>query len=644
MKELLETGHVNAVTSISFSSDSRTLVTGSYDGTAKVWEVSTGQLLNTLIVPSEKCPCRSVNRVCFTPGNQTVVCEVFSGVLLWERASSECKPFPGEGCDQVISSGRRLALSVHDHPGLVLWDADGWRKLKSLSSPCRHIGGATLSTSGNRAVVFGECETYLHLLDTATDAIVWTIPFSNGWGATAAFSPDDRLLACANSSNRPRILDAKTGQTVVVLGAKRHRQIGSGSWYHHLLAFSADGRTLATAGHDGMLKLWDVPSGRLRSVLSEPDLFTDHIDPETATHKPRPAAHKSWIRTIAFSPDGRLLASAGDDCLVKLWNPATGGLVGRIGKLRNQIHCVALSTDDRFIVSGQEDGTLRLWNLGDDTLNAACSAHSEPVVSLALTTKDALVSGCSNGEVRTWELPTLRRRETLREADGSVRSVACWGDSWVVAGGHRTDGRTQAGDVRLWNLATGSAGPAITGWGEVPAKTCGGWWAVDAVVLSPDGRTLATAVGNEVRLWNTKTGQPVGTFVTSKDKYFDRVISLTYSPDGRSLVGGTVGYNVALWDTATGERRTIRAKRDSICDIAFTPDGSQLAICTHYENIVWLHDLESGELVGTFEGHVNSVAGLAYSANGDLLVTAGTDGFVGVWDAERRQRVRFLRT
>lgn len=111
-----------------------------------------------------------------------------------------------------------------------------------------------------------------------------------------------------------------------------------------------------------------------------------------------------------------------------------------------------------------------------------------------------------------------------------------------------------------------------------------------------------------------KTGQPVGTFVTSKDKFFDRVISLTYSPDGRSLASGTVGYDVALWDTATGERRTIRAKRDSICDLAFTPDGSQIAVCTHYESVVWLHALESGELSGTFEGHVNSVAALAYSA------------------------------
>ena len=193
-------------------------------------------------------------------------------------------------------------------------------------------------------------------------------------------------------------------------------------------------------------------------------------------------------------------AGRAEDCIVKLWNPATGELVDGIAKLRNQVKSVALSPDDRFIVSGQEDGSLPLWNLGDGTLNATCSAHSESVVSLALTMNgDALVSGCSNGEVRTWELPTLRTIDTLREADGPVRSVACWGDSWVAAGGHRMDGRTQVGDARLWNLATGSAGPAITGWGEVPTMTCGGWWEVDAVVISPDGRTLATAVGNAVR-------------------------------------------------------------------------------------------------------------------------------------------------
>lgn len=644
MKDLLEIGHVNAVTSISFSSDARTLATGSYDGTAKVWDVATGQLLNTLIVPSEKCPsCREVNRICFTPDNQTLVCETFSGVLLWQRASSNCEPFPSEGCEQLVFSRRSIALSIHEGSALRLWDTNDWRRLRPLTLPCDSVDGAALSNAGQLAVVLGDKNLYL--LDTSTGKIVWTISFSNGWCcASVTFSPDDQLVACANSSNRPRILDTKTGQTVAVLGAERHRQIGSGSWYHHLLAFSADGTRLATAGRDGMLKLWDVPSGRLRSVLSEPDVFSNHIDPETASHAPRPAAHKSWIRTIAFSPDGRLLASAGDDCIVKLWNPATDERVGGIGKLRNQVKSVALSPDDRCIVSGQEDGTLRLWNLGDGKLSRACSAHSEPVVSLALTSDGrTLVSGCSNGEVKTWNVSTLRMTETLREADGSVRSVACWGDSWVVAGGHRMDGRTQVGEVRLWNLETGSAGPAITEWGEVPTLTCGGWWAVEAVAISPDGRTLATSVGNEVRLWSMKTGQPIGTLVTGKNELFDRAISLTYSPDGRSLAGGTVTYGVALWNTATGERRTMRAKRDSIGDLAFTPDGKQIAVCTHHENIVGLHDLESGELAGTFEGHVNSVNALALSAKGDLLVSAGADGFVGVWDARQRRRVRFLR-
>jgi WD40 repeat protein len=348
---------------------------------------------------------------------------------------------------------------------------------------------------------------------------------------------------------------------------------------------------------------------------------------------------------MAFSTDGRLLATGGYDHVIRLWDPQPGGSRGVLGKPRNDVSCLALVPHRSRVVTGQRDGSLRVWDIGEGSLVAAASAHSGEVTSLALSPAgDTAYSGGRDGTLKIWALPELKLEKVLACAEASVNSVAASaGGTWLAWAGQRKVEKLLAGFVSLQNASTGQPGAEIEEWGEVPTQTAGGYWQVRAVAISPDESLLASAVGHEVRLWETASGKPRGTLSGGGDRFLSRVITLAFSPDGRIVAAGTVGYEVRLWDVETRKLlRKLRAKRDSIASLAFSPDGCLMALSTEYDDRAWLHDSATGELVGTFEGHANAVLAVAFSNDGALLVTGGEDGLVKIWDVKTRRVLRTL--
>ena len=168
---------------------------------------------------------------------------------------------------------------------------------------------------------------------------------------------------------------------------------------------------------------------------------------------------------------------------------------------------------------------------------------------------------------------------------------------------------------------------------------------MEALALSPDGSSLATAVGIEVRLWETATGKPLGTLKGEEDplasiRLFERFLALAYSPDGCMLAGGTLGMPLYLWDVQRQQLlRRLQAERDSVASLVFSPDGDSLALSTDYEDAIWIHDVRTGRPEAMLRGHRNSVTALAYSADGSTLVSGGRDGLVMTWDVRTRSLI-----
>jgi len=638
--------HDGAVNSAEFSNDGRRIITASDDGTARVWNATTGQPLTPPL--AHKGP---VNEGRFSPQGDKVISAAEDGTArVWDATTGKELLPPLTHATNVLrasfSSTGKWILTASEDKTARMWEASTGRPAGTILSHEDTVSDAAFSPDERLVVTASHDGT----------AQLWRVPEGTRVSPplrhtdkvrSISFSPDGRRVATISDDGTARVWDTTTGQPatppmrhpfqgwhvvfsrngehlLTCSGAENNRSGEARVWnavtgqpisppLRHPArikhgSFSSAGTLVATASHDGTVRLWETDSGK-------------PIGP--------PLKHHQLVWSAVFGPEGLQLLTAGREGLWRLWDLNVVEWFNPPGPFHVRHGRETLRFNGGDVV-GAWKNMVRTWPTSAGKAERPSLDHPATVLSIRLGgSGNRVLTGCADGQVRLWDALSGQLILRLIGHTGYVHSVALSPDGRFIASASAD--RT----ARIWDSNN------VAAWTQLLLHDKPVWFVefspvTDRVITcSSEMNAQGFPVGPaEVRVWNTTTGQlaipPLG--------HGASLTQPVLSPDGRRIIAGCKdgapsASDAHIWDTRTGKAICPPLKHSgAVSCVAFNNDGRRVVTSSGNGTVrVW--DAISGQPLTGWMKHPGGVEVVSFSPDGRCLLTAGNDGTARIWDA-----------